>query len=94
VSRVRRSPQWATAQGAKGPFSLPSDDGISKAKIRITRGGTSYGYKVQAYRDLSAATDANMTIQFYLDNPTRTYSHSELWKKTATGWKASGFTLE
>jgi hypothetical protein len=69
-------------------------DGISKAKIRITRGGTSYGYKVQAYGDLSAATDPNMTIQFYLGNPTRTYSHSEPWKRTAKGWKANGFTLE
>jgi hypothetical protein len=75
-------------------FGRGKRDGISKAKIRITRGGTSYGYKVQAYGDLSAATDPNMTIQFYLGNPTRTYSHSEVWKQTATGWKASGFVLE
>lgn len=69
-------------------------DGIAKAKLRITRGGTSYGYKVLAYGDLSAATDPDMTIQFYLGNPSKTYSHSEPWKHTKAGWKATGFTLE
>ena len=69
-------------------------DGIAKAKIRITRGGTSYGYKVLAFGDLSAATDPNMTIQFYLGAPARAYSHSEPWKRTSSGWKATGFLLE
>jgi len=66
---------------------------LAKAKIRLSRGGTSYGYKVVAYGDLSAATDPDMTIQFYLGNPTRIYSHSEAWTRTATGWKADGFDL-
>jgi hypothetical protein len=65
--------------------------GIFKALIRITRGGTSYGYKVQAYGDMSAATDPDMSIQFYIGTPPETYIHSELWTRNATGWKADGF---
>jgi hypothetical protein len=65
--------------------------GIYKAKIRISRGGTSYGFKVQAYGDLSAATDANMSIQFYLGTTPKAYVHSEPWTRTKTGWKADGF---
>ena len=66
--------------------------GIYKAKIRISRDGTSYGYKVQAYGDFSAATDPDMSIQFFIGS--RTFVHSEPWKRTSTGWKATGFLLE
>jgi len=65
--------------------------GIYKAKVRITRGGTSYGFKVLAYGDLSAATDPYMSIQFYLGTTPKAYIHSEPWTPTKTGWKADGF---
>jgi cysteine-rich repeat protein len=66
--------------------------GIEKAKVRVTRSGTSYGYKVKAYGDFSGAVDPNMSIQFEIGG--KTYVHSEAWKRTSSGWKASGFLLE
>lgn len=63
--------------------------GVRKAKIRITRGGTSYGFKVQAYGDLSKATDPDMTLHFYIGDDN--WSHTEPWKAVRGGWKATGF---
>jgi hypothetical protein len=68
-----------------------SQGGVYKAKIRITRGGISYGYKVEAYGDCSAATDPDMAIQFYIGNQLTPAIHREMWKRTGTGWKAQGF---
>ena len=66
-------------------------DGIYKAKIHITRGGTSYGYKLQAYGDMAANTGPRMTIQFYIGNPPHPFVHTELWNQLSWGWKATGF---
>jgi len=64
--------------------------GIRKARIRISR-GTTYSYWVEAYGDMSAAVDPNMSIQVYLGNPTATAIHSEEWSRMRYGWKATGF---
>jgi hypothetical protein len=66
-------------------------NGLYRAKIRITRGGTSYGYKVQAYGDMAAASGPQMTIQLYLGKPPRSFVHSETWTQQSWGWKATGF---
>jgi hypothetical protein len=84
----------STASGNTFRYTNPAartQGGIFRALIRITRQGTSYGYKVRAYGDMSAATDADMSIQFYLGNPPEAYIHSELWTRNAAGWKADGF---
>ena len=76
-------------------YSNPSartTGGITKAVIHITHHGTSYGYKVQAYGDLSAATDANMSLQFYIAAQPTPAIHTESWQRTGYGWKAHGFT--
>ncbi len=61
--------------------------GVAMARIRITRHGVSYGYKVDAYGDLSRAVDPDMTLQFYLGQPT-SFIHSEQWTRTGSGWRA------
>lgn len=76
----------------RGARAGGSRSGIYRAKIRISRGGTSYGYKIQAYGDLSGAVDPDMSIQFDIGG--KTYVHSEPWKRTKKGWKASGFLLQ
>jgi hypothetical protein len=65
--------------------------GIYKAKIRLTRGGTSYGYRVEAYGDMSAATNPNMSIQLYIGSPSQSFVHKEPWTQRSWGWKATGF---
>jgi len=65
--------------------------GIYKAKIRISRGGTSYGFKVLAYGDMAKLTGRYMSIQFYVGSPSTAFIHSEPWTQTGWGWKANGF---
>jgi hypothetical protein len=79
-TKFRYSNRAARAQG-----------GVYRAIIKVTRGGTSYGYKVEAYGDMSAATDPNMAIQFYVGNQATPAIHAEAWKRTGAGWKATGF---
>ena len=71
--------------------SARSQGGVYSAFIHITRKGTSYGYKVEAYGDMSAAIDPDMAIQFYVGNQETPAIHHELWSRTASGWKAHGF---
>lgn len=63
--------------------------GISRAKIRITRRGTSYGYKIDAYGDLSAATDGDMALQFYIGD--RIFVHDKPWQRQSNGWRSTAF---
>lgn len=65
--------------------------GIRKARIRVSNQGRTYSYWVEAYGDMSAATDPNMAIQVYLGTPMTTAIHSEAWVRTGYGWKATGF---
>ena len=65
--------------------------GIYRAKLHITRGGTSYGYKLQAYGAMAAAAGPRMSIQFYLGAPRRPFVHRDLWTGYSWGWKATGF---
>jgi hypothetical protein len=61
--------------------------GVALALIRISHGGLSYGYRLEAYGDISRATDPHMSLQFYAGQPTA-FVHSELWTRTASGWRA------
>jgi hypothetical protein len=65
--------------------------GIDKVKIRISRGGTAYGYKVQAYGDMASAAGPDMSIQFYIGTPSQAFIHNEPWTSQSWGWKATGF---
>jgi hypothetical protein len=65
--------------------------GIARVTIRITHHGLLYGYKVEAYGDMSKANDPNMSIQFYVGNQSTAAIHREAWKKIPGGWKATGF---
>lgn len=65
--------------------------GIYKARVHVTRGGTSYGYKLQAYGDMALASGPKMSIQFYIGDPARSFIHSERWTGYPWGWKATGF---
>src|SRR5262249_42960823 len=60
--------------------------GVFKAMIRV-RDLTEYRYTIQAYGDLSAATDPLMSIQFYLgDQPTPAFL-TATWTPKKFGWK-------
>ena len=63
--------------------------GIYRATIRI-KGGTSYAYSLEAYGNMSAATDPNMAIQFYMGHLRTPAIHSEAWTRTKSGWRATG----
>jgi hypothetical protein len=63
--------------------------GILRARIRITRGGTSYGFKIQAYGDLSKATDPDMVLQFYIGD--HVFVHDQPWTRNGAGWRSSSF---
>lgn len=65
--------------------------GIRKAQIRVSRGRTSYGYRVEAYGDMSKATDAQMSIQFYIGSQSTPAIHKETWTRTKWGWKTHVF---
>jgi hypothetical protein len=65
--------------------------GIYKATVTVTRHGVSYGYRVEAYGNMSLATDPHMAIQFYVGNQPTSAIHTEMWERTKTGWKAHGF---
>jgi len=63
-----------------------SQGGIYKAQIRITRYSISYGYRIEAYGDMSAATDAHMDLQFYIGNRPTPAIHTGAWTRTKFGW--------
>jgi hypothetical protein len=63
--------------------------GVYRAWIRITSYGTSYGYRLQAYGDMSGATSANMAIQFYFGEQSSPAIHAATWDRTVYGWRTS-----
>ena len=69
----------------KNPDAL-TKGGVYKAQIRITRFGISYGYKVEAYGDMSAATDPVMALQFYIGKRPTPGIHNGAWTRTKFGW--------
>ncbi|TMA38751.1 MAG: hypothetical protein E6J79_05805 [Deltaproteobacteria bacterium] len=60
--------------------------GIYKAQVKITRYRISYGYRIETYGDMSAATDAAMSLQFYIGNQPTPGIHRGLWTRTKSGW--------
>jgi len=73
------------------PFGAGRRWGIYKVKIRITRRGTSYGYRITAYGDMAAATGPNMALQFYIGTPSRAFVHNQPWVPRPWGWRATSF---
>ena len=58
-------------------------------------GNTSYTFSFTAYGDLSAATDPNMRLQFYLGVDANAARDGRIfitlpkpWTRTPTGWRA------
>ena len=74
-------------RGAK--LGITKRFGIFKAKIRIARNGTSYGYKIIAYGDFSAANSPDMALQMYIGD--QVWIHDQPWIQNARGWKSTGF---
>jgi len=69
--------------------------GIFLLKLKQSRDGTSYTFSFSAYGDLSAATDPNMRLQFYVgDDPEAAHDGRVFitmdapWTQTVYGWKA------
>ncbi|HJQ85191.1 MAG TPA: hypothetical protein VKA21_13995 [Candidatus Binatia bacterium] len=60
--------------------------GIYSARLRRLRDGSGYSYNVQAYGDLSRATDADMTIQIYVGD--QVFIMSATWLPMPGGWRA------
>jgi hypothetical protein len=65
--------------------------GIYDVSIRARRVGTSYGYRVRAYGDISGARNPDMSLQFYVGGQPTSAIHSESWQKRSYGWRARGF---
>lgn len=63
--------------------------GFSKVSIRVRNG--LYRYTLEAYGDMSRATDKNMSIQLYLGSQPTPAIHNETWTQKAWGWRADGF---
>jgi len=64
--------------------SASTAGGIAQVKLQNVHG--SLKYTVQAFGDLSRATDANMSLQFYVANQPTPAIHTQTWQKTANGW--------
>jgi len=45
-------------------------------------------YSVEAFGDLSRATDPNMSLQFYVANQPTPAIHTQVWQQTRSGWLA------
>jgi hypothetical protein len=67
--------------------------GIYSLKIRPN--GTGYKFSFASYADLSAATDANMRLQFYVGTDAGAAPDGRIfittaapWKRTPSGWRA------
>jgi hypothetical protein len=58
--------------------------GISQVKLQNVHG--SLKYTVEAFGDLSRATDPNMSVQFYVANQPTPAIHTQTWQKTSNGW--------
>jgi cysteine-rich repeat protein len=64
--------------------ALLARSGVWKIDVhRRRRGG--YTFRIKAYGDLSAATDAFMTVQWHVGG--EVFVNSSAWEKTTRGWK-------
>ncbi len=70
-------------QDVAAPFGDGIRSGLYKVRLQINSRNTLY-YWVKAYGDLSAATDANMTIQMHVGDQWFGLSHP--WVETGRGW--------
>ena len=60
---------------------------IYSVKIKRRTGG--YAFSFAAYADLSAATTADMRLQFYIEGQPKPFITIDLpWRQTSTGWRA------
>jgi hypothetical protein len=69
--------------------------GIYSLKIKQARDGSFYTFGFTSYADLSAATDANMRLQFYIGDDANAARDGRIfitiatpWTQTPTGWRA------
>jgi len=69
--------------------------GLYGVKIKRNIDGMSYTFSFAAYGDLSAATDPNMRLQFYIGTDPNAAADGRIfitldtpWTKTANGWRA------
>jgi len=64
--------------------------GLYSVKIKQRRDGSAYTFGFTAYGDLSAATDPNMRLQFYVgESGNRPFiTINKPWTQTPTGWRA------
>jgi len=69
--------------------------GLSSVKIKRNRDGVSYTFSFRAYGDLSAATDPNMRLQFYIGTDPAAAADGRIfitlatpWTRTPHGWRA------
>jgi hypothetical protein len=63
-------------------FGAGTRSGIYRATLIVTR--RIIYYKVRAYADLSAATEPEMAIQFYVGG--QAFIYSATWRRTSHGW--------
>jgi hypothetical protein len=63
--------------------------GISRVKIRKTRGGTSYNYRIEAYGDFSAA-GPDMALQFYVGE--ENFFFEAPWMPRPWGYRSRAFS--
>src|SRR5262249_57554586 len=64
--------------------SASTTGGVSLVKLQSVQG--SLKYTVEAYADLSRATDPNISIQFYVPNQPTPAIHTQAWQRTSNGW--------
>jgi hypothetical protein len=69
--------------------------GIYSLKIKQNNDGSSYTFGFAAYADLSAATDPNMRLQFYIGDDANAARDGRIfitvptpWRRTPHGWRA------
>ena len=69
--------------------------GLYSVKIKRNKDGVSYSFSFGAYGDLSAATDPDMRLQFYIGTDGNAAQDGRIfitlntpWKRTPHGWRA------
>jgi hypothetical protein len=84
----------ANLKGTSFKYKNPNartQGGVYQARVNITRDHVSYGYRVETYGNMALATDARMSIQFYVGSQETSAIHTETWQRTPIGWTAHGF---
>jgi len=72
-----------------------TNGGMYSLKIKKNKDGSSYTFTFTSYGNLSAATDPNMRLQFYIGNDADAARDGRIfitldqpWTRTPTGWRA------